>query len=259
MKKGDIDFPKYQQNMAKGLKRVEVSFVTCVNNLTQYRNYVVGSLFKNNTSYNYEMVPVLNLGNPYSAAQALNIGLDRARGKIVVFCHQDVMFYENWVDMFFDRVKEIESKVGQKWGVIGTAGITQKEDTIGVVHNRKGSIQWQSTKRSTAYEVQTLDEHCMAIRKNSGLRFDSAVFNGFHFYGPDICLNSLDRGFRNFGILCPLVHDSSSGSLLSGKKEFMRLLHALAKKWRPKFKYIRTPTSLVRRRSVRTFVRFRKQ
>lgn len=257
MSKVDKDFVKYQNNDAKGKYPVDVSFVTCVNNMSQYRSYVVGSLFKSKTLKNYEIIPILNFGNPYSAAHALNIGLDRARSDIVVFCHQDVLFYEDWVDMLFDRIQEIETRT-KKWGVIGTAGISRRDDIVGVVHNMKGRLQWQSSKRSRICPVQTVDEHCMIIRKSSKLRFDQNVFNGFHFYGPDICLSALSKGFMNFGILCPLVHDSKSTSLVSGKREFMRLLNALAKKWRAKFPHIRTPTSIVRKKSVQTFVKFKK-
>jgi len=251
----NIDFSKLQKDNNYGVYPVDVSFVTCVNNLTQYRNYIIGSLFKNNTTKNYELIPVLNFGNPYSAAQALNIGISKARSNIVVLCHQDVIFYEDWVEMLFSRIKEVE-QLSPKWGVLGTAGITKRDDTVGVVHSIKGSIQWQSNRRAKVYEVQTVDEHCMIIRRNSGLKFDEKTFNGFHFYGPDLCLNALNSGLRNFGILCPLVHDSSSGSLASGKSEFMRLLYALAKKWRGKFDFIRTPTSIIRKKSIRTFVRF---
>ena len=252
----DLDFVKFQTNNKRGLLPIDVSFVTCVNNMNQYRNYVLGSLFKNHTKKNYETIPILNFGNPHSASQALNIGINKARSNIMILCHQDVIFYENWVDMLFERITEIE--VGNRnWGVLGTAGITTNDDTIGVVHNVKGSIQWQSTKRVKIGEVQTVDEHCMIIRKSSGLRFDEKIFNGWHFYGPDICMNALNAGMKNYGILCPLVHDSSSGSLASGRKEFMRLLSALAKKWRFKFDFIRTPTSVIRKKQISTFVRFK--
>lgn len=258
MSKVEKDFGAYQKHIAKDRYPIDVSFVTCVNNMTQYRNYILGSLFKNDTSKNYEVIPVMNFGNPYSAAQALNIGIEKARGDVVVLCHQDVIFYDGWVDMLFERIQEIEELPDRKkWGVLGTAGITKRDDTAGVVHSIKGTLQWQATKRARVYPVQTVDEHCMIIRKSSGLRFDEKNFDGFHFYGPDICLNALDKGLKNYGILCPLVHDSNSGSLVSGKREFMRLLNNLARKWRPKFHHIRTPTSVVRRRSVRTFVRFK--
>lgn len=255
MKKVDIDFNKYRINGSRCLQEVNVSFVTCVNNLEQYRNYVVGSLFKNKTDKTYEIIPIFNFGNPYSAAEALNIGIKRARANIVVLCHQDVLFYENWIDMMFERINEVESKT-KKWGVLGTAGISIKDDTIGAVYNLKGRLQWRSTKRVKVFPVQTVDEHCMIIKKSNGFKFDPHALNGFHFYGPDLCLSAMNRGFVNYGILCPLVHDSSAGSLISGRDEFMRLLKNLAKKWRPKFPIIRTPTSIIRRKSLQTFVRF---
>jgi hypothetical protein len=45
-------------------------------------------------------------------------------------------------------------------------------------------------------------------------------------------------------------------SLGSGKKEFMKYLNLLNKKWGSKFPVIRTPTSVIRRGKVQTFVRF---
>lgn len=256
MSRVERDFARYIHDPNRNMYEVDVSFVTCVNNMTQYRNYVVGSLLMNKTQRNYEVIPIMNFGNPYSAAQALNLGISQARGKVIVLCHQDVIFYENWIDMLFERIKEIERDCAH-WGVLGTAGITTKDVTIGVVHNLRGNLQWQSTRKNTVFPVQTVDEHCMVIRKNSNLRFDEAKFDGFHFYGPDLCLTAMDRGMRNYGILCPLVHDSNSGSLVSGKKEFMRLLNALSDKWRKKFPTIRTATSLVKKKKVRTFVKFK--
>lgn len=257
MRSVKLDFPNFQKNINAGKVKIDVSFITCVNNLTQYRNYIIGSLFKNKSERCYECIPILNFGNPYSAAQALNIGIRKARGDIIVLCHQDVVFYEKWIDMLFDRIKEVETKT-KKWGVLGTAGITKRDDTAGVVYSVKGKLQWQSSKKALTYPVQTVDEHCMIIKKSSGLMLDEKTFNGFHFYGPDLCLEALSRGMTNYGILCPLAHDSSSGSLISGKREFMRLLKALAQKWRPKFPLIRTPTSIIRKRSLRTFVKFKK-
>jgi len=247
----------HQCDVSRNIYNVDVSFITCVNNLTQYRNYIVGSLFMNETKKNYEIIPIMNYGNPYSAAQALNIGIEKARANIVVLCHQDVLFYNNWIDLLFNRINEIEIK-NKNWGVIGTAGITPKDETLGIVYNIKGKLQWNSTKGKTVYPVQVVDEHCMVIRKDSGLKFDEKTFNGFHFYGSDLCLTALSKNMQNYGILCPLVHDSASGSMSSGRREFMRFLNALANKWRGKFNHIRTPTSVIRKRSIETFIKFKK-
>ena len=128
----DIDVFDLAKN--NNISNIDVSFVTCINDIEQYNRYVVGSLFLNDSKKNYEIVPVLNVGNKYSAAKALNIGINKARANIVVLCHQDVLFYKGWIDMMFKRIKEIGKS---NWGVIGTAGITTKDKTFGVVYNLK--------------------------------------------------------------------------------------------------------------------------
>lgn len=253
MKKVEIDMPKFAANFKKDICNVDVSFVTCVNNIQQYSKYTVGSLFLNGTQRNYEILPILNINNRYSAAKALNMGIEKARGDVIVLCHQDVLFYRGWVDLLFKRIKEIGN---DRWGVLGTAGITEGDKTVGAVYNLKGSMQWRQSAKGTVFPVQTVDEHCMVIRKKSGLKFDEVTFNGFHCYGPDICLTALSNRMKNYGILCPLVHDSGSGSLVSGRVEFMRLLRALSNKWGKKFTRIRTTTSLIKKGKIQTFIKF---
>lgn len=252
-KKVRHDIVIFMRNRDYGINDIDISFVTCVNNVQQYSNYIVGSLFLSNTKKNYEFIPILNNENKYSAAQALNLGINMSRGNIIVMCHQDVVFYEDWVDLLYDRIKAINNN---EWGVLGTAGITKKDKTMGVVYNLKGRMQWRQNVRLAVAEVQTVDEHCMIIRKGSKLKFDEATFDGFHCYGPDICLNALSKGMKNYGILCPLIHDSGSGSLKSGKMEFMRLLQALSNKWSKKFNKIRTTTSNIRNGKIETFIKF---
>jgi hypothetical protein len=229
--------------------KYDLSFVTCTNNIVQYTRYVATSLLNNQTTKNYEILPVLNFGNRYSAAEALNLGMDRARGDIIVACHQDVVFYNNWIETLFLRIEGIEKLEGE-WGVLGTAGITKKERAIGRVHNIKGKSQWEGEKRAKFGKIQTADEHCVILRKSSGLRFDEEVFDGFHMYAVDLCLLSLDRGFINYGILCPLTHISKASSMLTGKEVFMEYLSLLNKKWRKKFKRIRMPFAVIEKGKI---------
>jgi len=255
MAKVTKDYGSVIKGTYKNECRVDVSFVTCVSDMPQYLSMVAGSLFKGTKNKNYEIIPILNRGNKYSAAQALNLGIDIARSNIIVCCHQDILFYDGWADQLFERVAEIEKKA-KNWGVLGVAGIDQKDNTIGIVHNMRGKIQWQSTKKAKVFPVQTLDECAFVIRKNSRLGFDGKTFTGFHMYGVDICMLALSKGMKNYGIVAPLVHGSNSGSLVSGRKAFMKDLNAVAAKWRKKFPIIRTPTSIIRRKNVKTFIKF---
>ena len=242
MGKAVQDFQKLRDNPRLNLCVPAVSFVSCISSVPQFASHVAGSLLKSSTKQNYEVIPILNPGNKYSAAQALNLGLAKANAPVIVACHQDVLFYRDWLDNLQNIIIEIERK-DRNWGVLGTAGISENDDTMGLVYTLTGGVDWQQTKRLTYDKVQTLDEHCLVFRRNSKLRFDES-FQGFHMYGVDLALTSKAQGMNNYGILNPLVHDSNSGSLSTGKTEFMHWLDYLANKWK-RFKVIRTPTARI--------------
>ena len=254
MGKIDQDFQKLRDNPRLNVCVPAVSFVSCVSSVPQFSSHVVGSLFKGSTKRNYEVIPILNPGNIYSAAQALNLGLAKANAPVIVACHQDVLFYKDWLDNLLEIIAGIERK-DRNWGVLGTAGISENDDTMGVVYTLTGGIDWQQTKRLTFDKVQTVDEHCLVFRRNSKLRFDES-FQGFHMYGVDLALASKAQGMNNYGILNPLVHDSSSGSLSTGKAEFMRWLNHLADKWK-RFKVIRTPTARITGSHKEVYLKFK--
>jgi hypothetical protein len=202
-------------------------------------------------------VPVYNFDGHYDAPRALNAGIKKCNSNVIVLCHQDVLYYEYWVEMLFDRIKEIERK-DKKWGVLGTAGIDFKDNVTGAVYMIDGKLQWSATVSEKVYPVQTVDEHCMIIRKDSGLTFDERLGN-WHFYGGDICLNALDRGMINYGILCPLVHNTNSGSLRGGVEEYMLIFDAFEKKWKNRFPKIRTTTAVINKSSKQTFLNFNRK
>jgi GT2 family glycosyltransferase len=237
MQKVKLDFDIYRKNSKYHIRNADISFITCISDLNQYRDYVLSSLIKDVTAKEIDVIPIFNFGGEYSAAQALNIGIDKSRSDLIVMCHQDVSFIDNWADNLFCRIKEIETQT-KKWGVLGTAGIkpvnTHGAETAGLVYqDMQKTVSWGPTRNVNFCPMQTFDEHCMIIRKSSGLKFDE-IFNGFHFYGADISLLSLQRGFENFGIICPPIHWANKGLSLStrrGKEDYKRLLNILANKW----------------------------
>ena len=78
-------------------------------------------------------------------------------------------------------------------------------------YNMKGKAGWRQSGKGTIIPVQTVDEHCMIIRKNSKLKFDERTFDGFHCYGPDICLNALSKGIFMVRIVFSIPIVPSSG------------------------------------------------
>jgi len=203
----------------------QISFVTCVSDWQTYEKSVDASLKTLDTpKAMFEQIPIENTGNQFSASQALNQGIQRSLGRLVVLCHQDLLFPRNWLSCLLQRIDEVESQA-PAWGVIGLAGCCREGSRAGHVMDPHGEFYYPPLPR----EVQTLDELCLIIRRDSGLRFDEH-FDHFHLYGADLCLTAITRGLACFAIDCRLEHISGGykGNTWYAQKE------KLMRKWWPK-------------------------
>lgn len=198
-----------------------VSFVTCVSDHKKYAACVLESLKRNAP---FETIPIDNNGNRFSAAQALNLGLERAKGNLVVFCHQDVVFPEGWVIRLLSRLEPLNS-----FGVAGPAGRCTDGGYAGHVIDNGKDWHYPPLPR----EVQTLDELCLVIRRDSGLKFDES-FEQFHLYGADLCLQARLNDLPCYAVDCGLEHLSGGvkdEQWHAGKERFIR-------KWWPHRKVV---------------------
>jgi hypothetical protein len=163
----------------------KISIVTLVNKEDVYKTCVVSSL----KTQDVEHIPVREA---VCASYGLNSGLEQAKHKIVVLCHQDVVFPEHWVDNLFDIIIQIDDPT---FGVLGTYGVT--ESGRGAGHIRSGDKILDDG--ILPQKVTYLDEHCLVIRKHSGLRFDNSM-PYWHMYGADLCLQAYSKGMTCYAI-----------------------------------------------------------
>jgi hypothetical protein len=165
---------------------------------------------------------VLLIKNCPSAADGLNIGIERAGNEWVVFVHQDVLLPPGWDGCVADQLQEAE----RRFGPIGVAGvygvgeiITSGDLTESLAAERIGWVVDSGRMLRDGPElpaqVATLDELVLVVRGDSDLRFDPAL--GFHLYGADICLQTRELGLAvvAMGALC--YHNSANIGL---PKEF---------------------------------------
>lgn len=206
-------------------KKPFASFVTCVSDPALYEKYVVDSLNCMDRSCGaVERIAVDNRAGEYSAAQALNQGLDRSSGDLVVLCHQDVRFPPDWLANLRIRIEEV-GRQEPAWGVIGMAGRCADGSISGHIMHPSGPWHYPPLPR----RVQSLDELCLVLRKETGLRFDEYL-DHFHLYGADLCLESALRGMPVFAVDCCIEHRSEARRnehWLSQKEKFI-------KKWWPR-------------------------
>jgi 2-polyprenyl-3-methyl-5-hydroxy-6-metoxy-1,4-benzoquinol methylase len=216
----------------------KISFISCVNDFDLYNRCVAHSLKKQRTTVEMEFLTVDNTRGGWSCPAALNHGLEKAKGEIIVFCHQDIIFPSWWMQQLLSQIN-IVGGLCDKWGVLGLAGCAFDGAYSGHVIDKWGHFH----SSPLPMEIQSLDELCLIIRRESGLRFDEDI-GGFHFYAADICLESLCKGLTNFAIDACVKHlgkgERGDGFYLTQKR--------LSDKWRRRIspiKVIHTPSAVV--------------
>jgi hypothetical protein len=226
----------------------DFSIITCISNADIYDQCLLQSINKMRNGYDIEIIPIINNDNRYSASNALNIGIDVAKSDILVFVHQDVSLLDDWFNILSSTIDLLP----ENWGMLGSAGISMeftrydignwggalKIDTIavGTVYGSDKSLDsapyWDGEKNIT--QVHCVDECLMVLNKKTGLKFDP-MFNGFHFYGMDMCLQARAAGYAIWGSHLPIIHYGKYSASFSGDKKYWTYMRLLHHKWNMRF------------------------
>jgi Glycosyltransferase like family len=161
-----------------------------------------------------------------SAASAYNEALERSENDLVAFLHQDVFLPEPWIGQLQKAIADL-SVSDPDWGVLGCYGTTQDGIYRGYLYSSAQEIHGKPFDRP--FEVQTLDEIMLIIRKSSGLRFDQRLPH-FHLYGADICLAAAKRGMKSYAICAPCIHNTQQNFVLP--REFYRGCAHIRRAWK---------------------------
>lgn len=224
------------------------SLITCISDPTTYANCTLKYINRVRGDHDIEIIPIINNDNRYSASNALNIGIDVSKSDIVILLHQDIRLLDGW----FYKLETILEGVDENWGIIGAAGIglqykrsdigkwggSVREETvaIGTVYDSDDNLDeppyWNGHKSITP--VHCIDECLFVMRKSTGLRFDS-VFNGFHFYGVDMCLQSRAAGYLVYAADLPIVHYGKYSASFTGNHRYWHFFRHLHHKWHQRF------------------------
>lgn len=156
----------------------------------------------------YELVDIDNSLNQYSIFSAYNEGVRRAKGDILCFMHEDVLFREdNWGEKINRHFHD------DSIGMIGFAGthfmpsspmywysspfISQRN-----LNNDNGNVEEHSHEGwfegRNIIDVCACDGLCFFIRKSlfDQISFDDNTFSGFHLYDMDISMQVIKAGKR---------------------------------------------------------------
>lgn len=146
-----------------------ISVVCCYNKIPELER-MRESLQKQDCEY--ELIAVDNTTGSFSSASAaLNHGATQAKGDIIVFLHQDIMFAES------SSLREFVVPLMLDGKCVDLIGIH------GAVHGDAGYI-------GKYRRVDTLDECCVAMRKDTWTQypFNGKLCDGWHLYTVELCL-----------------------------------------------------------------------
>jgi Glycosyltransferase like family len=206
-----------------------LTFVCCVSSGRELRTKLIASACLGPSSPHGVML----VKNCSSAAEGLNLGLERAASEWVVCVHQDVLLPERWDRLLLLQLREAEQRFGPV-GVAGVYGVGHCRD-FGLDGNSLGAqrIGWVVDRGRVLRDgpelpadVATLDELLLVVRRDTPLRFDPAL--GFHLYGADICLQAAERGLAVVAIGALCHHNSRSVGL---PEAFFKSAAIFARKW----------------------------
>jgi glycosyltransferase involved in cell wall biosynthesis len=148
-----------------------------------------------------EVLPYENNGE-HSLTEIYNMGLKEAKGDIIVFCHDDLIFETlEWGKKLLQHFNN-----NPEYGIIGIAGSNHlvdgkwwslRESMHGIVNHTDGFRKWTSMfsrpQDGIVKEMVVLDGLFFAIDKTKIKHEFDTDFSGFHFYDLSFCLpNYLD-------------------------------------------------------------------
>jgi len=188
----------------KPIFEFDFSICTLVNNRQEHGEMMDSFEKAGFSSGNCEFLYIDNTEkNNFDAYAGLNVMLQRARGKYVILCHQDILLKFDNRERLEQRISELEA-LDPKWVVAGNAGAAGPNHIVYKVAYPDGSV---ANKGSFPLKAQSLDEHFLLVKNGSGVSLSGDLY-GFHLYGTDICLQAALKGYNSYVIDFLLLHKS---------------------------------------------------
>lgn len=151
----------------------------------------------------YELVTIDNSSNRYNIFQAYNEGVKRAKGDILCFVHDDVLFRSEMWGLIAEKLLGDDSI-----GIVGFAGthfmpkcpMYWWDSPYVSQHNiDNGNLQSKPEYfKGQIADVIAVDGFCFFSKKSifQTVRFDEDLYSGYHAYDMDICMQVQKMGKR---------------------------------------------------------------
>lgn len=211
-----------------------ISIICVFNNEQQLNSCLVKSLLSQKSKYELILVDG-SKGNYPSCASALNYGVSKSKGNILIFSHQDVYLKDP------DAIEQFASFIANKPNetVVGVAGAIECHKnnfgnyTSGLMVNNNRVFNVKEPKK-----VSCIDECFFGMLRSTYEKhpFDECICDNWHLYAVEQCLYHREK--RGCVYIFPIqIHHLSRGTI---SLKYMDGLVKLTDKYRKSFKFIWT-------------------
>lgn len=204
----------------------------------------LASNIKETVGSEYELIIINNSENQYSIFEAYNLGIEKSKGDLLCFMHDDILLHtKNW-----GQILETIFKEQPKAGLIGIAGSKLKtkmpspwwntfpeHSVISIIQHLspKECVKISTGfKNQTEVEVATIDGVFMVLKKSTEILFNSD-FRGFHNYDLNLSFENIIKGFKVLVTNRINIEHFSRGSMNKGWYISTIKLHEYYKKYLP--------------------------
>lgn len=116
-------------------------------------------------------------------AHNYNTIIDKSPNDWVILTHQDISFSPDLLENIERTIKFLRDN--QKG--IGALGLVGRDK-----HNKGYAVHW--SKQNVVYELETCDCCFIVFDKTNGIRFDEDIFDDYHLYVEDYCMEASKSG-----------------------------------------------------------------
>jgi hypothetical protein len=156
----------------------------------------------------------------------------RARGRYVIFCHEDVELVDRGYDDLLASIQALEM-ADPDWLVAGVAGSPWRPLNHTVTAQALHISDVFGTDRRLGQvpaRVESLDESFILMRRLKPV-MNSYDLHGYHYYGADLCLQAEFLGGKSYAIDFHLLHKGKARA----DETFAQIRTAFRQKYRRYF------------------------